>query len=109
MFHKGMKKIGGRKKGVPNKWNFPDIKEICRDKKYDPLIELIEDLPNLSTEMRARVHIAILPYTRPKPKIEVEIETSGGLLGHSNPLRNKSADELIELLPVTNAPGKSRP
>lgn len=105
-FQKGRTKTGGRKPGVPNKWNFPDIKVLCEEKNYDPLRELIDLLPSLDSEAQIRVHIAILPFTRPK-KIEIDT-TAGGLYGRSNPLRKlKTAEELIELLPVTNAQSKA--
>lgn len=99
-FEKGRPKSGGRKKGTPNKWNFLDIKEICAVHDYDPLIVLINLHKKVSNEMKARIAIAILPYTRSKPRIDVNV---GGNLGGSNPLRNKTAEELIKLLPVTNA------
>ena len=103
-FEKGHAKPenSGRKAGTPNKWNFPEIAEICRTRNYDPLIELIDLLPSLSPEAQARVHVAILPFTRPK---KFEIDPTGGYLGGSNPLRSKTAEELIQLLPVTNAQG----
>ena len=102
-FEKGKKKTGGRQPGTPNKWNLPDVKTLLQAKNYDPLLELIDLLPSLDAEAQARVHMAILPFTRSKPKIEIEVP--GGIFGRSNPLRSKTADELIQLLPVTNARG----
>lgn len=104
-FQKGRKKTGGRKPGVPNKWNFPDIKALCEQKNYDPLTELIDLLPSLDPEAQARVHVAILPFTRAKPREKIEVDVTGGLVGLSNPLRQRSAEDLIALLPVTNAQG----
>jgi len=103
-FKSGRSKTGGRQKGTPNKWRFPEIEEICQAHDYDPLIELIKARKKakfLATKIK--IDIAILPFTRAKPKIEVDV--TGGLVGLSNPLRQKSAEDLIALLPVTNAPG----
>lgn len=103
-FRKGQAKTpgSGRKAGTPNKVRFEDIAEVCAAKNYDPLKELIDLLPSLPPEAQARVHTAILPFTRPK---KFEVDPTGGNLGLSNPLRSKTAEELIQLLPVTNAQG----
>lgn len=105
-FNAGRVKTGGRQKGTPNKWKFPEVEEICRQHNYDPLIELIKARKKarfLATKIK--IDIAILPYTRPKPKIDIDV--TGGLFGQSNPLRSKSAEDLIQLLPVTNAQSKA--
>jgi hypothetical protein len=102
---KGSPKTGGRKPGSKNRFTFTlgAIVTICEKFGYDPLerlIKLSED-PALELKEQARIHIALLPYVRGKPKeIEVEDKTN-------SPLIDIPAEKLIELLPTSNDNGQT--
>jgi len=66
---KGLPKTGGRKKGTPNRATVA-LREKLDANRYDPVDELIRiaRAPNAPLELRAHIHLAILPYLYPKRK-----------------------------------------
>jgi hypothetical protein len=66
-FEPGHKKVGGRKKGSPNKKTEFLFSEL-ETKKFDVIGNLIDLIPQLSLEKRADTLIQLLPYLYPKRK-----------------------------------------
>lgn len=90
-----------RDAGTTNKISRRSVASVCARKGYDPLKEIIDLIPFLPKEAQARIHMELMAYIYPKPKIQ--IEATGGQAPQANPLRDKTAAELIGALPITNA------
>ncbi|WP_222982973.1 hypothetical protein [Flagellimonas meishanensis] len=66
-FEKGHKKIGGRKKGTPNRYS-DEMRFVLKNIFSDELDKLPELLNKLSTEKRIEAIIKLAPFVLPKIK-----------------------------------------
>jgi len=88
--------LNGRPAGSSNKTR-RGVLEICKKIGYDPLKNLIDLIPYLGKDRQASIHLELMTYIYAKKK-EEETPTET-----PNPWRDKTADELIGAIPVTNA------
>lgn len=64
-FEKGHKKIGGRKKGTPNKYS-DEMRAVLKEIFFNEVYRLPEILESLPPEKRLDVFLKLLPYFFPK-------------------------------------------
>lgn len=94
------KPLNGRPAGMSNRTR-RGVQEVCAKRGYDPLKELIELIPYLPKEKQASIHLEMMTYIYPKARPENEAPTPP-----YNPWRDKSTDEVMAALPMTNAGNK---
>ncbi len=71
----GLPKTGGRLPGTPNKRTL-ELAAKLEEHGIDPLAEIAAALPDLTSERRIEVMLALLPFLFPKRKaIALAIET----------------------------------
>ena len=97
-FKPGHKKIGGRAKGVPNKFT-RSVMEICQEMNFDPVQGLIELARCAEDEgNRVTAHKELMKYIYPQRKA---VEHSGsidtGLQQMIESLEGKTEDELAKI------------
>ena len=74
MFQPGHAKVGGRKKGTPNKTS-ATVRELLAAEGIDPIQKILREVEQLLSPMdRIYVWLKILPYTYPQLK---SVEISG--------------------------------
>lgn len=71
----GLLKTGGRQKGTPNKRTEAFVLKLD-ELNLDVLEEIVAALPELPTEKRVQILIALLPYRYSKASSEVEVQLS---------------------------------
>ncbi|MHA7864878.1 hypothetical protein [Flagellimonas marinaquae] len=64
-FEKGHRKIGGRKKGTPNRYA-EDLRNILKNIVYDELENIPDILDQLPPEKRIDVFLKLAPFVLPK-------------------------------------------
>lgn len=64
-FEKGHKKLGGRKKGISNRYS-DEVREIFKNQLFDELEQLPILLSKLEPEKRLDVLLKLIPYILPK-------------------------------------------
>ncbi len=91
-FKPGHKKVGGRKKGTPDKRTLA-LQELWDQFNYDPAVALNKLLPQLEPEVQANVHLKLMPY---KYCVKRSVEISGP---NGQPIQQESSfDEEAKLL-----------
>ena len=66
-------RIGGRQKGTPNKKTLI-LKDLLDKMSFDPAKKLVEMMPDLNYELKAKICLELMEYLYPKRKA---IEHSG--------------------------------
>lgn len=108
-FKPGHKKIGGRAKGVPNRFT-RSVLQICEEMGYDPVAGLIE-LATRGEEESNRVTAAkeLMKYIYPQRKaIEHSGSVDTGLQQMIESLEGKTEDELAKIATGSNSPTNSK-
>lgn len=88
-FKVGHKKVGGRKKGTPNKEN-KDIKNMLKAiiEEYFTSQDIRNDLNELDENKRLQIISGLMDYAIPKQKSvehKGEVSTRGYIIGYANP------------------------
>lgn len=84
-FEKGHKKMGGRKKGTPNKYS-DEMRGILKQIFFKEVYNIPEILESLPPEKRLDVFLKLMPYFFPKI-------TSVGM-GINEPLKFPTSDQM---------------
>ncbi|WP_127139074.1 hypothetical protein [Flagellimonas oceanensis] len=64
-FKPGHKKVGGRKKGTPNRYT-EDVRKILKDVVFNELENIPDILEELPPEKRIDVFLKLIPFVFPK-------------------------------------------
>lgn len=72
-FTKGHQKMGGRKKGTPNKKKVLKVADVLAEKGINPVEKILEQLPYLDPKDQVKAWLELQSYTEAKPR-EVEVD-----------------------------------
>lgn len=64
-FDKGLDKVGGRKKGTPNRYSY-DMREVLKQILFDEVEKLPDLLHTLPPEKKISILLKLIPYFFPK-------------------------------------------
>lgn len=98
-FEKGHKKVGGRKKGTPNRFN-SNLQEICVSEGVDPFRGLLKIAKDRSTETGHRIQALkeVCEYVYPKRRrVEFDADQIDRVMSEVKALQSLSTEELTKI------------